>query len=488
MICAVIKGPDLKAIYQQIEKVTPHADLIELRLDLFEGIDQASLMQLRKATPLPMIFTLRSQQQGGSDRSLLSDHLQHLRSLLALNPEYLDVESHLPSSFFEEMQQHYPKIKVICSYHDFTHTPDDLDTLYQTLKQKPAFYYKIAVMANSSIDALRGLCWTKQQDKQLIAVSMGPLGEISRILAPIVGSLITYASVDEDLKTAPGQCSLETLLGIYRYRSLAPKTKVYGLIGEIVDKSMSDETHNALMKAAGIDAVYVKMSVRPDQLKEALKLIKQLPFSGMSVTMPLKELVIPHLDHIDPIAEKIGAVNTLVFRNDQIHGFNTDGIGALQAIEKSFPIKDKKVVILGAGGAAKAIAYEASRRGAQVIILNRDKEKAVSLAKSLGGVGKGLDQMKECYLEGYDLLVNCTPLDMPINKEFIIPFCLVMDIKTRPKAPLFLEEAKKKNCDLIYGYQMFVEQAVGQFDLWFDGGVPTQMSREIIEGKVLELL
>src|SRR5262249_16514603 len=161
------------------------------------------------------------------------------------------------------------------------------------------------------------------------------------------------------------------------------------------------------------------------------------------------------------------AVNTLLFEEGKIFGFNTDGIGALNAIEKEFPVKDKRIVIIGAGGAAKAIAYEAHRRGGLVTIVNRDAEKALQIAQLLPCIGKGLDYMATCAETGYDVLINCTPSPLPIASEYIIPQAIVMDIKTKPKETAFLKLAREKGCPIIYGYQMFIEQALGQFNLWF---------------------
>lgn len=488
MICAVVKGPTILAVHQQISDVLPYADLIELRLDLFEKIEEAALKKLRMDFSIPMIFTVRSENQGGGFKGSYEEQMEMLLSLLHLQPEYLDLESQLPLGFFEEIAYRYPSIKLICSHHNFKNTPSDLDSIYWALKQKPAYFYKLAVMAENSSEALRLLAWVKKQDNKLIVISMGEFGQISRILAPVVGIPITYASVHEQSETAPGQIPAKVLNEIYGYHLLNSSTKIYGLIGGIVDNSMSHITHNALMQEAHLDAVYLKMSVPPTELSRFLSLAKQLDFSGMSVTMPLKEDVVSCLDEVHAEAKAIGAVNTLCFEGNRIIGFNTDGIGALKAILRQVEVSKKKVVILGAGGAAKAVAFETCRRGAYVTILNRHVAKAKQLAYSLKCVGGSLDMMSQCFDEGYDLLINCTPLAMPIDSRYILSSAVVMDIKTKPKEPLFLQEAKKKGSRLIWGYQMFVEQAVKQFDLWFKGKVSEETSREKIESQLEAIL
>lgn len=468
MICAVIKGPAFEEARQQILKATAYADLVELRLDYFKSLDLTALKKLRSHFSIPMIFTLRSQIQGGNYTQPEENRLADIRRLIELKPEYVDLESHVSARFIEEISFQSPETKIILSYHNFTETPEDLEGIYQEMQKIPACFYKIAVTAGNCLDALRLICWAKTSDDTLIAISMGPYGQVSRILGPMIGCPITYASLDEHQESAPGQLSANTLIKKYHHRSLNLDTALYGLIGNPVDQSISDETHNSLFAAHNLNAVYVKIQVNPVELSDFLQLAKQLPFHGLSVTMPLKEHILPFLDDIDPQARDIGAVNTLLFQEDRILGFNTDGIGALNAIEKEYPIKDKRIVIIGAGGAAKAIAYEALRRGGLVAIVNRDADKALQMAQLLQCTGKGLDYMANCAESGYDLLINCTPVPQPIDSDYILPQAIVMDITTKPKETAFLKLAQEKGCSIIYGYQMFTEQAVGQFDLWLN--------------------
>lgn len=481
MICVVIKGPTFEEACQQISQALAYADLVELRLDCFSMLDIATLKTLRLQFSIPMIFTLRSQSQGGSYTQSEENRWKDLRRLAELKPEYLDVESHVP---FHCIPQ-FSGTKLILSYHNFTETPENLEEIYQQMQHIPASFYKIAVTAKNSLDALGLICWAKKCDEKLIAISMGLHGQISRILGPTIGCPITYASLEDDQTSAPGQLTAKTLIEQYHHRSLNPETALYGLIGDPVDQSISDETHNNLINACGFNAVYVKMQVNPNELPEFLYLAKQLPFYGLSVTMPLKEHIVPLLDEIDSHANDIGAVNTLLFEKGKIFGFNTDGVGALNVIEECFPVKNKRVVIIGAGGAAKAIAYEAHRRGALVTILNRDRKKAHQIAQSKQYIGMGLDEMATCAEEGYDILINCTPVSLPIPKEHMLSHAIVMDTKTKPKETLFLKSAKERGCPIIYGYRMFVEQALGQFLLWFKDRIDIQSSREILIKKIL---
>lgn len=464
-LCIVIKGPSYEDASYQISQAQKYAEIVELRLDLFSQLDIEALKQLRLTFPIPMIFTLRSKLQGGNYLKSEENRLVDIRKIVTLKPEFLDVEYTVPAAFICEITSHYPDSKLILSFHDHEKTPDDIEKIFQDMSEIPAELYKIAVTANNAIDALRLMCWAKKRNTKLIAISMGLHGQISRILAPMIGNPITYATIDDEHNTAPGQLAAHILLDRYRFRTINASTSIYALIGDPVDQSISDQTHNHFFATNNYNARYVKIQVNPSELAECLQLAKLLPLSGLSVTMPLKECILPYVDYIDHEAESIGAINTLILEKGNWIGFNTDGIGALNAIEKELQVEGKHIVIIGAGGAAKSIAYEAVKRGASVTIINRDQKKAQQIASQLNCVAKGLSQMSECAQEGYDILINCTPIEMPIAADDILPHSYVMDIKI--KKSQLLEYALKKNCPVIYGYQMFMEQARGQFNIWF---------------------
>lgn len=488
MICVVIKGPSFEEASQQILKAIVHADVVELRLDCFKSLDLADLKILRSDCSIPMIFTLRSEDQGGSYTESEETRYEDIRRFIRLKPNYFDLENHVSTLFIKEISSEFPETKLILSYHNFSDTPKDLEVLYQEMQKTPACFYKIAVTAKNCLDTLRLICWAKKSDDKLIAISMGSYGQISRILAPVMGCPMTYAALEEDQESAPGQLTVKTLIERYHYRSLNPDTVIYGLIGDPVEQSISDDTHNNVIIASGLDAVYVKIQVTSSELSDFLQFAKRLPFHGLSVTMPLKEHILPYLDEIDSQALNIGAVNTLLFEQGKILGFNTDGTGALNAIESQYEVKDKRIVIIGGGGATKAVAYEACRRGGHVIIVNRDEKKAIQIAGRLNCIGKGLSYMETCAETGYDILINCTPSSMPIPSDYILPLAIVMDIMTKPKHTPFLKLAMEKSCPIVYGYQMFIEQALGQFNLWFKDQFDLQERKKNFEESVLNCL
>lgn len=494
MISVVIKGPSLAEVEQQISKAVKLADLIELRLDQFNELDFTAISSWRSQFKIPMIFTLRRKTERGLHSENDEKQLRDISRLAELEPEYLDLESDLPPQFVDDLKALHPRIRIICSYHNFEKTVHNLDDIYQEMQKIPAHYDKIAVYSANCLETLQLLCWAKNINEQaagkrpLIAISMGPEGQFSRILGPIIGSPITYASLEDNLQTAPGQLTASTLISKYRLPVQGFNTSVYGLIGYPVKTSISDLTHNHLMATKGLLAVYLKIRVLPSELFDFLQLAKALPFKGLSVTMPLKELIVPFLDGIDPSARECGAVNTLSFENGKVIGSNTDGIGAMTALEALGSVRKKKIVILGAGGAAKGIANEALKRGANVTILNRNAEKAIFLAKQLQCAGGGLEQMARCAKEGYDMLINCTPSSLPTDQGHILSTAIVMDINTKPKETEFLLQAKEKGCKIVYGYQMFVEQALGQYDLWFKDALCIKENRKLLTQSALDYL
>ncbi|HRD55793.1 MAG TPA: type I 3-dehydroquinate dehydratase, partial [Parachlamydiaceae bacterium] len=375
MLVAVITGPSKKEIEAQIQKASIHAHALEFRLDCFT--DPFNLNDF--VLSLRVIFTLRSISQGGNCQESEEKRLQKIMQLASFHPDFIDLEETVPKSFIEELKKQYPKIKIILSYHDFKETPKDLEAVLQRMQEKKTDFYKMAFYANSSLDALQMLQFLKTTEKNVIGLCMGTYGTITRIL-----NHWTFAYVDTP--SAPGQLSLDELVHDYKFSS-SKRDSIFGLVGNPVEKSISHITHNAFFEKKKINAAYIKMAIKKEELEQFLQKIKKSDFKGLSVTMPLKEAILPYLDRIDEKARAIEAVNTVFIQDGKLIGSNTDAEGALLALEEKTTIKNKRVILLGAGGAAKAIAFQAIKKGAFVTILNRNEEKAVQCAKQLGCEG-----------------------------------------------------------------------------------------------------
>lgn len=477
MICGAIKGPSFDLAHQQLQQALKNCHLVELRLDFFHHLDLSLLADLKNNFALPMIFTLRSKEQGGAFLGEEENRLALLKKLASLEPAYLDLEATVSPDFVEEVKRQNPNVKIIISFHDFERMPP-LEPLLKEMQRHPADLYKMAVTPKSSTEALQLLDFMRSH-KSVLAMGMGPFGAITRILAPIFGAAFVYASLSDGESTAPGQVLVEELVERYCIQDLSPSTSIYGLIGEPLHLSLSHISHNALMQEASLSAVYVKFPVSALELPAFIPMAKKMGLKGLSVTMPLKEAIIAHLDEIDPWAKEVGAVNTLRFEENKIHGCNTDGKGAVDAIEEKGDIAGKNLIILGAGGACKAVAAEAKARGATVTILNRDEERARNVAESLGCASGSLKEMKAC-----DIVVNATPAAMPVDPDQLKEGTIAMDMVVQPQYTPFVREAVERGCVPVFGYEMFINQALEQFQYWFGNRIDRVKMKKCLHNAV----
>lgn len=487
MLFGVIPGPNIKSAAHLCEQGKPFIDGVELRLDFFEKIDIAEIKTFIEECGVPVILTVRRKDQGGAFARGETTRLELIECLCGLQPAYIDLEYDVPNDFRKRLFDAYPRISFISSYHDFTKTPDDLDAVYEKIKKPFAHIHKLAVTAQSSLDTLRMLEFVQSHsDEKIIGLSMGEEGKATRILAPVIGSFLSYAYMD--LATAPGQMNVREMQEIYRFSKLNRRTAIYALIGDPVDKSLGALIHNAVFDEQNINAVYLKIGVKKEDLAAFVDLARKLPFKGFSVTMPHKEAVLPFLDQVSIPAQAHGACNTIEIAQGQWIGHNTDSIGALNAIEKRQSVNGKHIVFIGAGGAAKAVIVEAARRGAFVTVINRTPDKAIEIVKGLKGRGGGWELLSQVCREGYDIIINCIPDSQVIEDEWILPKKIAMDIVYVPKNTPFLLKATQKKCRIIFGYEMFVGQAVEQQRIWFPQTIDCDKALALIEEKVVSAL
>lgn len=476
MLVVSVQGK-FEEVKEAIRASSKEGEAIEFRLDLMGKIDLSHISKLKSECKLPVIFTLRKKSHGGHFKGNEREREEKLLELLSLKPDYVDIE--YDSSFSGNIN---PEIKIISSYHNFDETPQNLEEILTKMMESPAAIYKVATMAQSSLDAIRMLLLVKRH-QNVAGMCMGKPGTITRILAPIVDSPLAYASIGKE--TAPGQIPFSKLVEIYHYHQLNRATEIYGLIGDPVDKSIGHLCHNHIFKKLKKNAVYVKISLKTSEVPEFFSLIQNLPFAGFSVTMPLKEVVAPYLAVIDPQAKKIGAINTLIKREGEWFGMNTDAGGSLDALEKKGKVVGKTVLIIGGGGAAKAIATEASKRGARVVIANRTLKKAEIIASQVKGGAISIDQIDRC---PYDIIINTTAVGMsPKTGEMAIPQNLIkenvlgFDVIMHPKETKFLNTIQSKGGSVVFGYEMYAEQALRQLKAWSVGSFSDDEILALIE-------
>lgn len=280
-----------------------------------------------------------------------------------------------------------------------------------------------------------------------------------------------------------------------RNRVISGKIRVCGIIGDPIGHSMSPVIHNAAFEKMGIDYLYVPFRVKKEALGEAIQGMRALNIRGLSVTIPHKVTVIPFLDELDPLAERIGAVNTIVNDDGVLRGYNTDATGFLQTLlERGVEPEKKNVVILGAGGASRAISFILAERGAHLVILNRllELDWAEELASRISQIFtkevEALELNEENLakvLEKADIVVNATSVGMspnidetPIPAKLLKPGLIVFDIVYNPIKTRLLREAEAAGAKTISGFNMFVWQGVLAFELWTGMKAPVKLMRE----------
>ena len=467
-------------LLSSLKKASQWADLLEVRLDKFVGLEKLVnsaqreiLFQIQKSAPCPIIWTLRKKSHGGEFDGTEEERLSLLSTLfLGFSPDFIDLEGDIPKPIFQKFCGLFPDTEWIISWHDLKETPKNLDEIYNKISLLPASYYKIATYAQTSTDALRMLNFTQKMNQSkriLCGLCMGERGQLTRILSPIVGSPFTFASLENGKEVAPGQLSAEELISVYRFKEMNRETKFLGLIGRPVIQSLSPLTHNAVLKECSINGVYLKFYLNDEELPSFFHEIQSLPVKGLSVTMPFKERVLSLLkpNHSLP------ACNTLLWKEGQWLGCNTDGIGALEAL--GLPnLCHEKIVILGAGGTAKAIAYAAQKEGVTLAILNRTVERAQNLALPLGAIWGSFDALPKLIQEGFRCIIQTTSVGMapaveeaPIPLEWIPNDAIVLDVISHPSETKLLCEVKRKGGQAISGKELFIHQAIHQFIYWF---------------------
>ena len=280
------------------------------------------------------------------------------------------------------------------------------------------------------------------------------------------------------------------------------KTRVCGVIGDPVEHSLSPVMHNAAFEELNLDFVYVAFRVRREELREAIIGARSLALHGLNVTMPHKNAVMGYLDEIDSTARSIGAVNTILNDEGRLMGYNTDGVGALKALkENGITPNGKKLLLLGAGGAGKAIAFHAAQEVKELIILNRTPQKAKKLAEFLRKEfnkkinGNALStEILEKELRDTDILVNATSVGMhpDVNQSLVSPSLLrpdlcVMDIVYNPLKTKLAKDAKAVGAKVVSGIEMLVHQGAASFEIWTNHSAPVKVMKQAVLNKLSEL-
>ncbi len=484
MICIPITARSESGMAAMMAQAAPLADLLELRMDLAPGIALEPLLRNR---PRPVIVTNRPVREGGEYAGEESARMALLQQAVDLGAEYVDVELDSVGRI-----RRGPRTRLIVSHHDFTHTPEHVEEMHRHLVQAGADIAKFAVKANDILDNLRVLRVLQRAKHPTIALCMGELGVISRILGRKYGNFLTFASLAAGRESAPGQLTAEELRVLYRYQKIGPKTALYGVIANPVAHSMSPAIQNAAFEALGLDAVYLPFKVEGDPA-EFVRAFRELDAQGYSVTLPHKQTIIAAMDEVDETVRQAGAMNTVINRGGRLCGANTDIPAALGAIEEALGggapgpvplLKGKEVLLIGAGGAARAVAYGLMARGAYVLVANRTHERAVALAREISAQAVPMDRIGPLRPQ---ILINTTSVGMwpnmdesPLPAAMLRKGMIVFDAVYNPPETRLLRDAKAAGCLCVSGVEWFVRQAALQCEMWTGRPAPHEIMEDVV--------
>lgn len=517
-LCIPVCVNRIDRLDKAIKRAAEVADIIELRLDCLDPdelrrITHASdttLNRLLHAHTQDFILTLRPPEEGGRGDVNLTDRFAFwnygaealLRKNGAANVS-CDIELALLEhpSFVRALEDNsYDWQRVICSFHDFDSVPADLESIYERAAQTPAHTIKIAVTARDAVDCIPvfKLCARARRDaRPLIAIAMNTPGLLTRVLSRPHGSAFTFAALDENSATAPGQPTATTLRDLYRIQNITERTMLTGLIGAPVSHSLSPQMHNRAFNHAGIDAVYLPLEVH-DLAAFLRRMVRRetreinFNWRGFSVTAPHKQTILAHLDTLDPAARNIGAVNTVVALDGSLYGYNTDHAALLTPLENRINLHGARVAVIGAGGAARATLWSLRERGAHTTVFARNHERAAQTSHDFDAAHAPLDGAR---FDGLDLVINATPLgtwkhdgthehETPARADQLRGARLVYDLVYNPRHTAFMRAGEAAGCEAIGGLEMLIGQAAAQWKLWTGEDAPVEVMRSATENKL----
>ena len=496
-LCVAIIGSSPSEMIEKATEVLKESTFLEFRLD-YLAKPAAALPALKQFLTengaATAIATVRLKDHGGRFDGSKTAALEILLKAAAAGVHLVDIElesiEKLPKNTIAQL--HEAGAAVIVSHHDF-HATKDLDAVYARIKPLGADFVKIVPTARSLSDNLTLMKFLErvedESNSSVVGICMGEPGIISRVLGLRAGSAFTFAAATQGEETAPGQIAARTLLETYRVDQVDAATKIYGVAGNPIKSSLSPLMMNTAFRRETVNAVY--LGLQTSKADDLFKLAREVPIQGMSITMPLKQDVMPLLERTDALSAKIGAVNTILRAQDgKFYGFNTDVAGIVAPLERRLSLKGAKVLVLGAGGAARAAVFGCCDKGAEVSILNRTPETAQKLAKQSGAKAIKRELVAKTT---FDVIINATPVGMagiakagaksvPVSplEAGEINARYVFDLVYNPIETPLLRLARQKGIAVITGVEMFVQQGARQFEIWTGKPAPEEEMLRVV--------
>jgi 3-dehydroquinate dehydratase/shikimate dehydrogenase len=457
---------------ERAESLVRDNPFLELRLD-YIAQPLAALPKLKNFVELhpeaTFVATCRRAVNGGKFKGPVAAQIAVLRKAADLGFQLVDLEMQSVESLkANDLRELYDRVGLIISYHDFKATKN-IDRQFKEMSKYPADFYKLVSTATSLHDnvVMMKLLEENSAKHEMVGLCMGEQGIISRVLGVRAGSVFTFGSAAKGEETAPGQVLASELRDVYRIEMVDQATQVYGVAGDPVSHSLSPVMMNAAFRRETVNAVYLALHAR--SLKDLMACVQDIPIRGLSITMPYKQEILSLLENSDPLTRQIGACNTLVRAADgKLYGFNTDVAGVIVPLEQRMSLASIRVLIVGAGGVARAAAFGLKAKGAEVFLTNRTVEKGQTLAR----------QAKVKYMkrpdvakQQFDVIINATPVGMNNTKqspldEKELNTKYIFDLVYTPAETRLVKMARARNIQVIPGLEMFVQQGARQFEIW----------------------
>jgi 3-dehydroquinate dehydratase/shikimate dehydrogenase len=481
-VCGVVAAATAREMRSQVRLGLRKTRTLELRLDYLRSAKERKsfLSWLRRKRPRAvLVATCRRKEGGGLYRGSREEQIGILAQAARSGCDWCDVEIETAQRMARsELARALLPARVIVSYHDFRGTPQNLRGIVRRLERAGGHAIKIAAQCHSVSDSVR-ICELASTRRDAVAIPMGEFGFAGRVLSLRMGSALAYAAVEQ--ATAPGQLSLDAMAELYRAAQITRRTRVYGVIGDPIGHSLSPLLHNTAFRARKFDAVFVPFLVR--NLRDFLGAMDGFGIAGFSVTIPHKETILRFLDGCDPLAARIGAVNTVVVRGGgRLYGYNTDYVGVLRSLEQRMRLAGSRVLLYGAGGAARAAALALAQAGSIVCLSARRPARARALARAVGGQ---VVPRADLVHEFFDAIVNCTPIGMHPHGGSPLASAelncrIVMDMVYRPRETGLLRLAQRKGIEVISGVEMFLAQGFAQYEIWTGERAPESAMRRVV--------
>src|SRR5438270_97145 len=487
-VCVAVIGEDVSDLIDKAEQLSSRDEhFLEFRLDYLAKplLAMSKLKRFIESHPqLTLVATCRRQVNGGQFRESAASQCEILQKAADVGFHIVDLEVETAESLkppeFEKLRE---KVAILISHHDFKQTKD-IEGIYARIVDRglPADIIKIVTTAKTLTDNVTMMRFLEHMSRRVTTVGlcMGEQGIISRLLGFRAGSAFTFAAGFPGEETAPGQVTASTLRSVYRVDAVDQAAKVYGVAGDPIAHSLSPLMMNAAFRRENHHGVYLPLHAK--KLDDLLRCVRELPIHGFSVTMPYKQEIIQHLDRTDELTTKIGACNTVIRSAEgKLFGFNTDVAGVVRPLEDRIELRDARILVLGAGGAARAAVFGLKARGAHVTIYNRTAPTAQKLARQADAKTIARAALAKTQ---FDVVVHATPVGMEgksallDEKELNAKYLFEM-VYTPAETPL-VQIARKKGMHVILGSEMFVHQGARQFEIWTGKPAPIEEMLRIV--------